>query len=298
MLKGVNEMRISNLSIDRVYINSVRRTAGYRMSENHFHYYYELYYVRKGHCQLFVGSSLFDLSSGDCVLIPMGDNHIIRYLTDCTRVNLYFTKNDEADSLDVISSRTRADFTIPHFFHIPYRYLGNVDMIIDDMLKEEKVDDSLTPQMQAANLKRLFIMILRYADFDDDRMVQDLKTKDSSIIGAARYIASNYQNPITLEQVATVAGLSPTYFSKKFHMVTGMRVKEYICYHRLKNAAMELVSTKHSITQIALNNGFSDSNYFKDAFRKMYGCSPRDYRANQITDHHLLEQSQLARKHV
>ena len=44
-------------------------------------------------------------------------------------------------------------------------------------------------------------------------------------------------------------------------------------------AALELLSTQDSITEIALRNGFSDSNYFKDAFKKMYGVSPRAYRS-------------------
>ena len=57
-----------------------------------------------------------------------------------------------------------------------------------------------------------------------------------------------------------------------------MRVHEYLSLLRLENAAMELLSTQDRITEIALRNGFSDSNYFKDAFRKMYGVSPREYR--------------------
>jgi AraC-like DNA-binding protein len=39
-----------------------------------------------------------------------------------------------------------------------------------------------------------------------------------------------------------------------------------------------LLSSDLSITEIALQCGFSDSNYFKDAFKKMYGASPRNYR--------------------
>ena len=58
-----------------------------------------------------------------------------------------------------------------------------------------------------------------------------------------------------------------------------MRVHEYLVLLRLKSAALELLSTQDSITEIALRNGFSDSNYFKDAFKKMYGVSPRAYRS-------------------
>ena len=64
-------------------------------------------------------------------------------------------------------------------------------------------------------------------------------------------------------------------------MVTGTRMKEYLIYVRLGHAETELLSTAHTITEVAMNNGFSDSNYFKDAFRKMFGQSPRAYRASR-----------------
>jgi AraC-like DNA-binding protein len=81
--------------------------------------------------------------------------------------------------------------------------------------------------------------------------------------------------------LAKRTGLSPSYFSKRFHLITGMGMKEYLTYVRLKHAEDELISTNHSIKEIALNSGFSDSNYFKDAFRKEYGLSPRSYRQSR-----------------
>jgi AraC-like DNA-binding protein len=63
-----------------------------------------------------------------------------------------------------------------------------------------------------------------------------------------------------------------------------MGMKEYLTYIRLKHAAMELLSTNHTITDVALNSGFSNSNYFKDAFKKTYNVSPREYRASRKTD--------------
>lgn len=47
----------------------------------------------------------------------------------------------------------------------------------------------------------------------------------------------------------------------------------------IEHAAAELISTDDTITQIALRCGFSDSNYFKDVFKKKYGVTPREYRS-------------------
>ena len=49
---------------------------------------------------------------------------------------------------------------------------------------------------------------------------------------------------------------------------------------RLKHAQTALLTTDSSITDIALEYGFNDSNYFKDLFKKVYGKSPREYRKN------------------
>ena len=83
-----------------------------------------------------------------------------------------------------------------------------------------------------------------------------------------------------LEEVSSVASLSPTYFSKKFKLITGMGFKEYLNYVRLKHAQTALLTSDSSITDIALEYGFNDSNYFKDLFKKVYGKSPREYRKN------------------
>ena len=91
-------------------------------------------------------------------------------------------------------------------------------------------------------------------------------------------IVENFSDSLTLDSLAEIAGLSATYFSKKFKATTGFGVKEYISFVRLRHAAMELLSTRRSITEIVMGCGFSDSGYFKDAFKKLNGLSPREFR--------------------
>ncbi len=53
---------------------------------------------------------------------------------------------------------------------------------------------------------------------------------------ALKYIALNYQQPLTLEEVAGYCNLSPTYFSRKFRLITGQTFKEHVNYIRLRQA--------------------------------------------------------------
>ena len=106
----------------------------------------------------------------------------------------------------------------------------------------------------------------------------DIHTTDRQIVKAAQFIGRNYMDDISAADIAAAAGYSPNYLSRKFREAAGIGVHEYLMFIRLQRAALELVSTDDSVTEIALRCGFSDGNYFKDAFKKKYGGTPSKYR--------------------
>lgn len=270
-------MRNSDLNIDRVYINSVPRTPSYHMAENHYHHYYECFYIRQGACRFFIAGALSNLNTGDMLIIPPGIVHFNRYLMNSTRVDIYFREKDLEKNGEPFFPGLSGRLLRLVRIHVPSAYRDMVNQTIDNMLAEEKRDDENTPEMMELLLKQLCINLSRYGIFHYDPSESNV-TEDSDILKAAQYIAENYAEKITLSSLAEKAGLAPSYFSRKFTQVTGMGMKEYLSYVRLEAAATELRSTTHSITEIALNCGFSGSNYFKDAFRKMYSVSPREFR--------------------
>ena len=279
-------MRVSDMNIDRIYINSTVRNITTKMPENHYHYYYELYYVSHGGCRFFIDSATpYDLHSGDYLVIPPKQAHFNNYLSQTTRINIYFREQDLINGNEPVSSafvdRIRSRVLK---VHIPRAYRGLFDQIFDQMLAEDKIDDERT----AAIMKLQFQQLILYSErlgttAFADTSVQYSESEDA-VLQAAKYLAENYNQQITLTSLAELYGLSPSYFSRKFHQVTGMGMKEYLSGIRLDHAARQLLSTTHSITDIALDCGFSDSNYFKDAFRKTYGMSPRAYRSSRMTD--------------
>jgi YesN/AraC family two-component response regulator len=98
---------------------------------------------------------------------------------------------------------------------------------------------------------------------------------------AMAYIHEHYSEPIGREDVARYAGVSEGYLSRCFTQETGLSLIHYVARYRIQQAKQFLGSGNMSITEIAMEVGFSDSNYFSRAFRKEVGISPLAYRRMQ-----------------
>lgn len=92
------------------------------------------------------------------------------------------------------------------------------------------------------------------------------------------YLNHNYQERLTLADMAAMTYLSPQSFSKLFHKKVGMGFLAYLAQVRAQAAASKLLSTDHTITQIAAETGFANSKALTEAFRQSYGLTPGDYR--------------------
>ncbi len=282
VLKRGDPMRVSDMDIDRIYIDSAVRTDTYHMTENHFHYYYELYYVRHGKVKFFVDNSYFVLESGDFIMIPPNKIHYAAYLSNCTRINIYFRYEDLCDIGKPFIHDLEDRFLRVEVISVPRTYRDLIHHILDTMLTEDNIDDASTKTMMVLLLRQLLLNFNRYCIFHTD---PEGANRDEAILSAVQYISKNYHSNITLDELAGMANLSPSYFSRKFRAITGSGMKEYLTYVRLSHAQTELLTTNNSITDIAINCGFSDSNYFKDAFKKVHGMSPRTYRNSKIKNY-------------
>ncbi len=91
------------------------------------------------------------------------------------------------------------------------------------------------------------------------------------------YIEEHLKEDLMAEALASIASFSAYHYSRVFHAYVGKPVMEYIRCRRLAYAVVELAQGKR-IIDIALEYGFETHNGFGKAFRKIYGCSPEQYR--------------------
>ncbi len=95
---------------------------------------------------------------------------------------------------------------------------------------------------------------------------------------AMAYIHSFYTHPLTRQDIANYVGMSEDYLTHCFRQELGATPVEYLNRYRVLQARRLLVETNKSITNIALETGFSSSSYFSRVFRKEVGQSPEEYR--------------------
>jgi AraC family L-rhamnose operon transcriptional activator RhaR/AraC family L-rhamnose operon regulatory protein RhaS len=95
---------------------------------------------------------------------------------------------------------------------------------------------------------------------------------------AISHLETNYQHPIVLEQLAKIARMSKRNFMRNFQAAMGSSPIAHLIQLRLNRAASLLRRTDQSVTEIAFQVGFSDSNYFARQFRKLLGVTPGQYR--------------------
>ena len=99
-----------------------------------------------------------------------------------------------------------------------------------------------------------------------------------SIEPALRYIRDNYFENISVERLAKLCGLSKCYFCRLFKLVIGKTAIEYLREYRIKVAHSLLENSDRSISQIAVECGFADYNYFGRCYKQYYGMSPGKHR--------------------
>ena len=110
------------------------------------------------------------------------------------------------------------------------------------------------------------------------RMKQDGSIRDFYIKEALSFIEQNFQNDISIEDIAACCGLNRSYFGKIFHDTIGRSPQEFLISYRMTKAAELLKITALSIADIGNAVGYPNQLHFSRAFKNVYGMSPRNWR--------------------
>ena len=131
---------------------------------------------------------------------------------------------------------------------------------------------------QAKGLGYLLIQRLLDDFVVSDKVRNTGSERDEKAQEILRYVWTNYRSEISLTDIADHFFLSRSTASRMFKQYAGVDFPEYLKNLRLQAVLNELKNTDHSITDIALNAGFSSPAVLNRVFRDTYGMSPGKYR--------------------
>lgn len=146
---------------------------------------------------------------------------------------------------------------------------------------EQAVDEQQTALPHRPRRMRGFLTLLCVGVF---RLGSGRRQEGPTLNGAQRRRLSRFarervaRRP-TPADLASEVRLSPDYFARVFRRTYGVAPRTWLLRERLRAAALRLVESDSSVTEIARGLGYGDVYLFSRQFKRVHGCSPRAYRA-------------------
>jgi AraC family transcriptional regulator len=126
--------------------------------------------------------------------------------------------------------------------------------------------------------KSIALHILReHAHFEINK-----KTNHSALPGyrlnkVKQFITDHLTEPIRLEDLATIAGMSVFHFSRLFKAATGLSPNQYVIHEKMNKAKELLLQHNESVAQVAYTLGFENASHFSAQFKKVTGIPPTQF---------------------
>lgn len=246
----------------------LKHPGQYNMADVHFHDEHELYYLIEGHTKYFIEDELFLLNPGDIIFVPRGTFH--KTNSDAERILLTFDKDYAGeDYQEYIDELSRDKHII-----IRSKYQSKIRDIFHQIEKENLKQEKDYTVMQKLYIRELLVLISRYRT---SKNTTKFNHSYAVIQDVAKYISANYADDLSLKALSEHFALSPNHLSKQFKKVTEIGLNDYINITRISAAEKLLLNTDASITEVAAQCGFNDSNYFAAVFKKTKGMTPKKY---------------------
>ncbi|MBR3965612.1 MAG: helix-turn-helix domain-containing protein [Clostridia bacterium] len=256
-----------------------------KMSSSHVHDVIEFLYCMEGEAEAFLGMKKYNFCAGDLLVINSNETHCVTSLSD--GVTKYAVVQFEPEIL-----RAGGEHNLASKYMMPFKISnshnrrvfgsndfgkGYIEEIINEILSEyEKKEYGFELAIRSL-ISRLFLKVLR-AWHSEGETIAPKENDDIIMEKVFSYVEQNYMNEIFASSASKISGMSYSYFSRFFKKAAGMSFTEYLNSVRIEKAAEMLTSSAKTVTEIAMDVGFSSTSYFIALFKKQKGITPAAYR--------------------
>ncbi len=264
----------------------VMRVKSHKSCELHRHDFTELVLIFSGSGRHVTDTGAHPLEAGDAFVVTGNTAHGYERTDEMTLVNILFRRRalrlPTADlgnipgyhALFTVEPRLRRARGFNSRLHLDDDELGEAARLVATMESELHQQRPGYRFMASSHLMTLIGFLSRcYA------RATRVESRPLLRLGEAlSYMEHHHAEPITVAQLARVAGMSRSSLMRAFAEVMGRAPIEHLLRLRISRACELLAADDLRVTDVALQCGFNDSNYFSRAFHKRKGMSPREYR--------------------
>lgn len=253
----------------------------------HFHDEYEVVYILKSTGTRFVGNSIQPYSNGDLVLLGSSLPHMYRSDPE------YYEEHSDlrVHAITIQFSKNFFNYGVtqyPELFNIKNLLIKAKQGICFDTNANQPIRKKITKSLRLKGLPLLMecIQILSLMSSSSDYTLlnsEDSETESEFIEAEARlikvlsFLKREYTRPLTLTEIAGVAGMNQTSFCRFFLENTGKTCVQYINGLRIGYACKLLQEGTYSISEICYESGFNNISNFNRQFRQFTQHSPTEY---------------------
>lgn len=249
-----------------------------RKTELQWHREPELVYVIEGRSECSRNGEIKIVEKGDFILFNSEDVHLVRPVADTSCrllcINLSFEyMRMFCKSVDSVFFDVGDNPELHERIAFLLRSIAELDL-----------ESDYVSLMQISHINQIYYLLLsRCMCFRRSAESSALPKRDFSYAKTAiAYINENFRREIPLDEISSVVNLSPSYFSKYFKSVTQVSFSEYLANLRLENAINDMLTGNATVSTAAMENGFANVKSFITQCKKIYHCTPAQYKKRLI----------------
>ena len=244
---------------------------------------WELSYVITGSGTRIIGDTIESFSRGEIILIPPDIPH-------CWSFDEFDA--DESGKIENITITFTDQFLENCIKTFPEMdvYIGKIRQNTEavslkggTLIRLQNLLISMIRETEVERLSALIKLLALIASPEDASVVGKPIVEDKNMRRMQKiqlYIMNNYQNTITLEEMAKLVDLNKSSFCIFFKKMTGKTYFLYLIEYRIEASCQMIVKTNATIAEICFASGFKDVPYFNRIFKKIKKMTPTEYRLN------------------
>ncbi len=244
---------------------------GNYVREKHWHTSIEIFAVMEGSLDFFVNKEEYPLKAGEQIIINSNELH-----------SIHAVEKNKTVVLQIPLKQFENYFTAQRYI----RFRGQEELV------DKKLASLLRKLYHVYSERKIGYEFRTISIFYEimyilvkDYRVTETREKDirhsrrlDALSKITTYMREHYREELKLSDVAATFGYSDAYLSRMFQKYAKINYKTYLQDIRMAYAYRDLLNTDHTISQIALDNGFCSSRGFSGEFQKRYGVLPSEMR--------------------